>query len=152
MKNKVFLTITTVIAIVLMSFSFQQTTISSTHEIIVPEGGINFYDGSWEDALKMAKDENKLIFIDAMASWCGPCKLMDSKTFSDPAVAKYFNENFVNVKMDMEKHPDGPSLSQKFEISAYPTLLFVDKSGKIVKKQIGFRNADQLMEYAKSVK
>lgn len=38
--------------------------------------GIKFEDTNFSTILAKAKKENKLIFIDAYASWCGPCKLM----------------------------------------------------------------------------
>lgn len=150
-----FVKITFVIGVTLGLASFAvidggEDTIENSKSAV--ESKINFFEGSWEDALKMAKDENKIIFLDAMASWCGPCKLMAAKTFTDPTVAKYYNEHFINIKMDMENHPDGPDLAKKFEVGAYPTLIFVDKSGKIVKKSLGYKDPKQFLELGKSVK
>ena len=65
--------------------------------------GIEFYEGNFNDALAKAKYENKIIFMDAYASWCGPCKKMAANVFTDEKAGEYFNANFVNLKMDMEK-------------------------------------------------
>ena len=40
----------------------------------------------WADALKMAKEQNKHIFVDAYTEWCYWCKVMDKKTFTDAKV------------------------------------------------------------------
>ena len=74
-------------------------------------GGVNFHELPFDDLLSQAKKEDKLIFIDAYTTWCGPCKMMDAKVFSDSQVAQAFNERFINAKFDMEKG-EGISLGQ----------------------------------------
>ena len=39
----------------------------------------NFQDISFSEALKKAKEENKMVFVDCYTSWCGPCKYMADK-------------------------------------------------------------------------
>jgi thioredoxin-related protein len=46
--------------------------------------------------------EPKKYFVDLYTDWCGWCKVMDKETFSKPAVTKFMNENFHNVKFDAE--------------------------------------------------
>jgi thioredoxin-related protein len=100
---------------------------------------VQFHQGDWASALSLASRENKLVFVDAYTTWCGPCKMMDKQTFTDAAVGEYYNQHFVNVKMDMEKG-EGLTLSQQFGIQAYPTLLFVDAMGQVVHRVAGFHN------------
>ncbi|MFZ5552199.1 MAG: thioredoxin family protein [Bacteroidota bacterium] len=57
---------------------------------------------SWEDAIKANKKEPKKIFVDLYTSWCGWCKVMDQKTFTDEKVIKYMNDNFYAVKFNAE--------------------------------------------------
>ena len=57
----------------------------------------------------------------------------------------FFNANFINMKVDMEKD-EGPDLSIKYEVNAYPTLLFIDKTGKLVHKGTGARPPDGLID------
>jgi len=113
--------------------------------------GIAFKHISLEDAKKQAEKTGKLIFIDAYTSWCGPCKRMAATTFKDEKVAKYFNENFISLKIDVEKDADGPEIEKMYKIQAYPTLLFINGKGKLVKNIVGFQEADKLMSIAKSV-
>ena len=66
--------------------------------------GITFIEGKpWKEVLALAKRSNKLIFLDAYATWCGPCKDLQRDVFTDNEVAKVYNPAFINVKMDMEK-------------------------------------------------
>jgi thioredoxin 1 len=109
------------------------------------EIGIKFFTGTWTEALEAAKKDKKSIFLDAYASWCGPCKRMSAYTFTDEKVGTYFNENFISYKMDMEKHTDGPRLSAKYGLQAYPTLYFIDSEENIVHQTLGYMEPAQLI-------
>lgn len=113
--------------------------------------GIQFTDAAWNSILKKAKAEKKIIFLDAYASWCGPCKMLQKNVFTRKEVGEYFNKRFINVKMDMEKG-EGPLLSQRYPLEAYPTLLFIDGNGRVVKKVIGYQDPEKLIAIGKSVK
>lgn len=93
--------------------------------------GMEFFHGSWEDALEEAEEQGKLIFVDCYTTWCGPCKRMAANTFPDPAVGEFYNANFINVKIDMEKE-DGIRFRQKYSVSAYPTLYYIAPDGEVV--------------------
>jgi len=113
----------------------------------VTEGGIKFEKG-WEYALSEAKKQNKLVFLDAYTSWCEPCKLLKKTSFTDKAAGNFFNTNFINVAVDMEKGI-GVSLSKKYGVNAYPTLLFADSAGNIVAFTKGYLSPEQLIEFGK---
>lgn len=113
--------------------------------------GIQFFHGTWEEALKASDKENKLIFLDAYAHWCGPCKIMASKTFTDKEVGDFFNANFINYKMDMEKHEDGPRLSRKYGLTAYPTLYFINGKENVVYQTLGYHKPNQLIAVGEEV-
>jgi thioredoxin-related protein len=108
--------------------------------------GIQFDKGSsWNDILAKAAQEDKIIFVDAYATWCGPCKMMDAKVFTDKKVGEYFNANFVNAKIDMEKG-EGPQLARQYGVRAYPTFLFIDKDGELVHMGLGYQPAEQFLQ------
>lgn len=119
--------------------------------LIDDAAGIQFTEASWKEILKKAKAEKKVIFLDAYASWCGPCKLLQKNVFTKKAVGDFYNGKFINVKMDMEKG-EGPALSQVYPLEAYPTLLFIDSNGKILKKVLGLQTPENLIAIGKSVK
>ena len=79
------------------------------------EKGIEFQQGSLETILKSGSNQDKLIFLDAYTTWCGPCKALEKYVFTDAAAADYFNKNFVNARVDMEKG-EGPGLAGLFEV------------------------------------
>lgn len=112
--------------------------------------GIQFFHGTWQEALDKAKAENKTIFIDAYAEWCGPCKRMAANTFPNPAVGALFNANFVCMKLDMEKD-ESVDFRKSFTPSAYPTLFFVDANNKLVHRAVGGLEPPQLIELGKFV-
>jgi thiol-disulfide isomerase/thioredoxin len=106
--------------------------------------GINFFEGSYEEALALAKEERKIIFIDAYASWCGPCKVMAKNVFTQQEVGDYYNSNFINLKLDMEKK-EATAFKRSFSVSAYPTLFFIDGEENLVHKIVGGQNGAGLI-------
>lgn len=121
-------------------FSFSAT--------IFAQEGIEFNHGTWSEVLATAKKENKIVFVDAFTVWCGPCKWMAKNSFPDKAVGEFFNENFINAKIDMEKG-EGIEIAKQFAIRAYPTLLFVNGDGELVHRAVGARDAAGLLELGK---
>ena len=114
------------------------------------QDGIKFGKQSFAKTLEQAKKENKLIFLDAFASWCGPCKLLDKNVFPKKEVGDYFNANFLNLHIDMEKG-EGIEIAKKYSIYSYPTLLFINGDGKVVYKAAGYMSPQELISIAKEV-
>lgn len=114
---------------------------------LIAQSGIKFTTGNWDAILAEAKANDKIIFMDAYATWCGPCKMMSKDVFPQKDVGEYYNANFINVKMDMEKG-EGPQLARDFEVRAYPTLLFIDGDGAIVHRATGYQTAPQFIALA----
>lgn len=84
--------------------------------------GIEFNHGSWAEIVSKAKAENKLIFIDFYTQWCGPCLNMAQNVFTQPEVGEFYNQNFVNAKIDAE-HGEGRDLAKKYKIRFYPSYV-----------------------------
>lgn len=107
--------------------------------------GIKFQEGqNLKQVYQLSQKENKLIFLDAYATWCGPCKMLSNRVFPDASVGSFFNKHFVNYAMDMEKG-EGPKFAQKYALEAFPTLYFLDSNGKVVHAIVGYHNAEQLL-------
>lgn len=107
--------------------------------------GVNFEPLTFEEALAKAKTENRWIFVDAYTVWCGPCKQMADKVFTQEKVGTFFNNNFINVKYDMEKG-EGPELAKKLGVGAYPTFVMIKPDGTLHHKMVGGMEADVLMD------
>lgn len=108
--------------------------------------GIEFFQGNLQDALKKAKDENKLVFVDFMATWCGPCKMLATKVFPNKEVGDYFNSHFVSIQVDVDKEKD---LARKYQIQAMPTLVFMNTEGKDIVRVTGAASIARLLKKAK---
>ncbi len=108
------------------------------------QSGIQFFQGSWDEALTEARQQKKIIFVDAYTEWCGPCKAMSRNTFTDAAVGEFYNKNFVNYKFNMEKG-EGPMFASKYQVNAYPTLLYIDPKGELVHRALGYKVPDAFL-------
>lgn len=111
-----------------------------TISLAAQETGIQFEKMDWESTLKMAKEQDKIIFVDAFTTWCGPCKWMDKNVFPDKAVGEYFNKNFINVKIDMEKG-EGILFAKAYKVRGFPSFVFIDAKGNMLHKSLGSREA-----------
>lgn len=140
MKN---LSLTLLLSFFVGISSFAQTA-SSAHA----DYTFNFYEGTFNQALKEAVKKKKIIFVDAFTSWCGPCKMMNNSTFKDKTAGDYFNQNMISMKIDMEKG-EGPEFAMKYGVRAYPTLLFINAKGEVIHRVLGYRDAAVLLDEAK---
>jgi thioredoxin-related protein len=150
MRNKMIFAGLLVI-VVIFAFAFIpgiKNSIGDNKTPVGKEQGIQFIESSWNKALEEAKSQKKLIFLDAYASWCGPCKQLKRNTFPNKEAGEFFNTNFINVAIDMEKG-DGPELAMKYGVNAYPTLIIADSLGNIVTYTQGYMKPKQLIEFGK---
>lgn len=109
---------------------------------------IKFESGTWEEIKAKSIQENKLIFLDAYATWCGPCKWMAKNVFTNDSVADYFNANFINAKIDMESG-EGIEIAKQYNVNVYPSLLFIDGQGKLIYRATGAHQPQPFIELAK---
>lgn len=116
--------------------------------LITAQESIKFTEASFTEILQKAQKENKLIFLDAYAAWCGPCKLMEKNVFTDKNAATYYNTTFINAHFDMEKG-EGRDLAARYGVRSYPTLLFLNPKGEIVTKSLGYLDPSQFIELGK---
>lgn len=111
-------------------------------------GGEIAWETDYAGALEKAKSGNKPVMIDLYADWCGPCRQLDTDTWSDAKV-KALAAEFVCVKVDVDK--DGAT-AEKYEANAIPLVVFLKPDGSEVTRSVGFKGpADMLkqMEEAK---
>lgn len=113
--------------------------------------GINFLHGTtWAEAVAKAKAENKLIFIDFYTQWCGPCMNMAQTVFTLPPVGYYYNNTFINLKIDAEDG-EGVALAKKYGVRSYPTYAFIDPTTEeIVHRSSSRQSPEQFIQTGKS--
>lgn len=120
---------------------FLFSTGCKTKQLVGGKSKANKYEIDFVDSdllmpvLERAESENKMVFLDFYTDWCMPCKLMDEDVFTDKEIGRYFNENFLSMKIDAESEA-GRNLAGIFEVRAYPTLIFLNKKGvSVVRKE-----------------
>ena len=117
---------------------------------------------TWEEVVAKAKAENKLIFVDCFTTWCGPCKKLDAEVFPDPSVGAFFNEHFVNLKVQMDTTKTdsdytrkwwaiGQEWHKKYGVWAYPSFLVFDSNGEIAERGVGYMPVPQFLEKGKEL-
>lgn len=114
---------------------------------VFSQESINFEKGTFKEILAKAKKEKKLVFMDAFAVWCGPCKLMEKNIFPLPSVSEYYNANFINARFDMEKG-EGQEIAMKYGVRSYPTFLFLNGDGEVVMKNYGYMGEKDFLTIA----
>lgn len=111
-------------------------------------GQVNFLEVTnlqeMEEARKKASDQQLMMFVDVYATWCGPCKIMDSQVYTDPGVAEYMNANFVSVRMDGETDY-GRKYAAEQQLEGYPSMFIFSRDGEPVSKIVGFTPAEDLI-------
>lgn len=110
--------------------------------------GINFEEGNFKSVLAKAKKENKLVFVDAYTVWCAPCRLMAKNIFPLKSVGDYYNSNFINIKMDMEKG-EGKVIAKKYNITSFPTYLIVNGDGETIHRSGSSSSEQEFLQFGK---
>ena len=117
---------------------------------------------TFEEAVERSKSEKRKIFIDVYTDWCGWCKVMDKKTFSEPAVARLLNEKYYPVKFNAEQREDVVYRGTTFRFIeqgsrgthqlaaallnnqlSYPSVVFLNEDFAIIHILKGFRQAPE---------
>jgi protein disulfide-isomerase len=94
---------------------------------------------SWDKASAAARKANKPILADFTGSdWCGWCKKLDAEVFATKEFRDWAKDNVILLKLDFPRNsPQDPAiktqnegLAEKYKITGYPTILFLDDDGK----------------------
>ncbi len=110
--------------------------------------GIDFFKGTFEEALLKAKQENKPLFVDFYAVWCVPCKRIAKEIFPLKSVGDYFNKNFVSIQLDAEAK-ENVKVAKTYNVAVFPTLAFIANDGKAISIIQGAVDERTLLEDAK---
>jgi thioredoxin-related protein len=103
--------------------------------------GVDFFSGSFDQALQRARTEGKWVFLDCVTDWCAPCKSMERRVFPIKEVGEYFNQKFVSLRVDIEKG-EGIVLAQRFHVQPVPAFVFVNPEGEVEHKFTGGETAE----------
>ena len=124
---------------VILFFMFFMTWSMSSYA----QRGIRFYQLSVKQGIEKAKAEGKFLFVDTYAEWCIPCKRM-KRVFADKKVSHYFNQNYVNIKIDMDGL-NGKTTYNDYDVVFLPTMMIFDHEGEIKYKTDKLLTAEELL-------
>jgi len=103
---------------------------------------ITFIRDDWQKARSMAAEQQKMLLVDFYTDWCSWCRVMDTTTFRDPAVAEYINEHFIALSIDAERG-FGITVAMKYRVNAYPTYGYFTPDGRMVTKSLGYQPPEE---------
>jgi thiol-disulfide isomerase/thioredoxin len=112
---------------------------------LAPRSEGPFQDLTLDQATAAAARDKKVVMIDFFTTWCGPCKKLDKKTWTDPEVQKWLGEHVVALKMDAEREVE---LAKKHRIDGYPTMLFLKADGTELDRIIGYKDPAEFLRIA----
>ncbi len=95
------------------------------------------WEHDYTTALAHAKARNQMVVAYLHTDWCMYCKKMEAETFPSDQV-KSEAGRYVWLKLNPEKDQDGARLRQKYGVSGYPTILFLDGNGARLDQVEGF--------------
>jgi thioredoxin-related protein len=114
----------------------------------------------WNEVKKMAKMQNKFIFVDVYATWCGPCRLMDKNVYGNDTVRKVLSKDFISIKVQMDSttnddahtkswYDDAHQINEKYKPEGLPALLFFSPQGELAYKEVGYVSPVKFVYVAK---
>jgi len=116
-----------------------------------PSGSTGFTGIQWHpynEGMALGKSKNKKVFINFYADWCGYCKVMDKETFEDPSVISYLNENFISIRVNVDKER---MIAARYRINPLPDTWFISEKGEPIGNKPGFVSAKDLLPILKFI-
>lgn len=120
----------------------------TTAPVKTTSDGVQFQNLTFNEALEVAKNENKMVFVNVYALWCGACDLMKEATYKSKDVANVVNNNFIPISLDVEQE-EGMAFAKKYEIDFHPLVMIISPDGKVQKSIFGYKKDQVLLEELK---
>jgi len=86
-----------------------------------------------DEAIAKAKSEDKLVFVDVSAIWCGTCRRLDNEVFSNEEVRRELNKRYVFSRIEYESEAGQKFINER-NVKGFPNLWVLDGDGRDVKR------------------
>jgi len=97
--------------------------------------------------LEAAKSRGEPVVLDFSADWCVPCREMEHTTFVDPAVVREAH-GFVRMRANLTaENQQNQAIIRQFNVEGVPTTVFIDATGKIRKRRVGYVGPAEFLRY-----
>lgn len=96
--------------------------------------GHGIWEADFAQAEALARKTERPLLIHFHASWCGPCRGMESTVLNSPELQRAVTDRVVAVKVDIDQHPE---VADKFSVSMLPSDCLVAPDGKILYRKEG---------------
>ena len=98
---------------------------------------------SYNEAMALNKSMNKKVYINFYTDWCGYCRMMEKKTFTDEKVIAYLNTNYIPVRVNAEKER---KVAMMYGAQAFPDNTFITEKGELIGKQPGYLSPEDFLK------
>jgi thiol-disulfide isomerase/thioredoxin len=102
-----------------------------------------FSSESFADAVAASKGSGKLLIVDATASWCQPCQVMDRVMWVDPKVVAFIREHATAIQLDVDHEKE---VAAALRVRAMPTVIVL-RAGDEVDRVIGLKKPAELLAW-----
>ncbi len=113
-----------------------------------PAAGVSWYSGSFEQALAAAREQKKLVLLDAWAAWCKYCHVMDAEVWAKGEVGRALAPEVIAVRAEVDiVKGTGLQLRDRYDIEGLPLVLVIDpENGKALERLEGYRKAPEILD------
>lgn len=95
-----------------------------------------------------ARRQGRPVLVDAEATWCHWCHVMEARTYGDPEVAGLINGAFVAIKADIDQHPDAQEL---YSDIGWPGTTIYAPDGRVLWRHRGYVPKEDLLPVLRRV-
>lgn len=111
---------------------------------------VDFYKGTYRQALEKGKTENKQLFLYFTAKWCGPCQYMQQYIFPDTTLSTYIKQNYVALKLDIDTEEGKLVYHKSHQLkgsTGVPAFIIMNSNEEVLKKALGGMKLEQLKSF-----
>lgn len=105
------------------------------------------WETDYHQAVQQAEESGKPVLIDFYATWCGPCKMMDEQTYTDPDVIQALGD-YVAVKVDVDA---AEKVAFAYGVQSIPRTVVLNIHREMVGDRVGFLERDDFLALLKDV-